>query len=145
MYPMPEGQCLGKQSFQFALYPHAGDYVAGQVQAIADTAVLGTYTTFGGSLPPELLQGSILEVQPSAVRITALKPAEVGDHLVVRLLNDSDTAVDATIKIRLPVKAIEEVDLLEQTAAGNRVKMQKDNTAMLAMGPYEFATLLLKR
>ena len=145
MYPMPEGECLGRQTFQFALYPHTGDHVTGHVHAIADIAVLGPYSILGQALPGDLLQGPLVQVVPPTVRVTALKPADAAEALVLRLLNDSDKPVDATVGIGLPAGEIQEADLLEQPLSAGRPIARKDNTLTLPMRPYEFVTLLLAR
>lgn len=145
MYSWPEGQCLGRQTFQFALYPHTKDYVTDQIHAVAGMTALGLHATLGESFPQELLQGSIVGIEPSAVRITALKPADNNHSLILRLLNDSNTPTDTVLRAHLPVRAIEEVDLLERPIAASRVKFQPDGTARLAMKPYEFVTVLLTK
>lgn len=145
MCPMPEGQCLGKQRFQFALYPHTGDHVTAQVEAVSQTAALGPYPIVGQALPGSLLQDSVITTSPAALRVTALKPADEGDGLVLRVLNDSDQPAEATVRVNLPVSRIVEADVLEQPVPGSRLRQAGGNAVSLRMQPYEFVTLLLPR
>jgi mannosylglycerate hydrolase len=145
MCPMPEGQCLGKQRFQFALYPHIGDHVAAQVEAVSQTAALGPYPIVGQALPGSLLQNSVITTSPSALRLTALKPADEGDGLVLRVLNDSDQPTEAIVRVNLPVSRIVETDLLEQPVAGGRPCRVDGQTTRFPMQPYEFVTFRLDR
>ncbi len=57
---------------------------------------------------PLLAEGdSLLAVEPTTVVLSALKPAEDGDGMVVRLLNPTDQPVTATVRTGLPVAATE--------------------------------------
>jgi mannosylglycerate hydrolase len=145
MHPMPEGQCLGRQRFELALYPHAGQASAAEVQAICETVALGPCAIVGQALPEPLSRDSIVSTSPAAVRVTALKPADEGDGLVLRVLNDSDAPADATVRVNLPISRIVETDLLEQPLAKDRLDQVDGNTVRLRMQPYEFVTLLMER
>jgi len=145
MYATPEGQCLGRQRFRLFLYPHALDHVTAQVQAVAEHAILGPHVTAGQTIPESLLEGSIVETSPGAVRLTAIKPAETDSAIVVRLLNDSQQPADARVRFRLPVKEIREVNLLEQPVSSDRLSRDSDASISMLMKPYELVTLLLKQ
>ena len=58
-------------------------------------------------LPPG---SSLVTVEPEGVLLTALKPAEDGDGLVVRVLNPGNTALDASVTFGVPVADATSVD-----------------------------------
>ncbi len=144
MYPTPQGQCPGRHRFTFGLYPHTADHVAAQVDAISQTVALAPRAILGQPLPAALLENPVVSLSPTALRVTALKPADQGNALVLRILNDTDQPVDATIQVNLPFTRIIEADLLEQPLAANRLARTPTGVT-LPMQPYELVTLLLER
>jgi mannosylglycerate hydrolase len=92
-------QCPGVQVFEYCLVPHNGGYAsAGLSNVAADyiTPVRAVEASRGkGSLP---LEGSLLAVDNLRVRVTAVKKAEIGDDLIVRLFNPTKQSESATVK-----------------------------------------------
>jgi alpha-mannosidase len=119
--PLPEGhyvwQDQGTQHFRYSLLPHAGDWrMAGTVRTAAELnehAISLVETSHDGDLP---LRQTFVHVEPDDVVVTALKLAETGDDLVVRLFETSGRARTATL--RLPVRGRE----LEVSLAGGELK-----------------------
>jgi len=64
-----------------------------------------------GSLPPEL---QFVTLEPAAWVLTALKPAESGEGIVVRFYNSHAAAVSGRVEFGLPVDAVTPVNLLEE-------------------------------
>jgi len=144
MYPVPEGQCHGLQRFRLAVYPHAGDYRTARVPQLAQAFALPVRATLGDRLPREMPVGSpLIEIQPACVRITAFKPAETEQALVLRLLNDSQQPTSGTVRLNLPVKSIVPTDLLERPIESSAVKVLHRDTVALNLKPLEFVTLKL--
>jgi len=85
-------QCLGKQRFRYAIFPHAGDWVQGQVWQAAErfnqafqACQLGP--TKHGTEPCEK---SFLEIQPEGLHVSAIKRSEDGKGWIVRIFNPYD-------------------------------------------------------
>lgn len=99
----PEAQCLGRHGFEYSLIYHTGDWRQGnsygkcdrrthgvRIQQLRDSHQLAVSTenplSFLSSLPPE-------------VRISAVKPAEHGDSVIVRLFSIADKPIYAELKL----------------------------------------------
>ncbi|MFD0713302.1 alpha-mannosidase [Paenibacillus sp. GCM10027626] len=86
-FPTPGAQCIGPYSARFAIVPHRGDYRFAVREAYQFNVPMRAITTsiHGGSLAPELSWAAI-ECDPS-VQLTALKMADSGHGVTVRLVN----------------------------------------------------------
>lgn len=116
-YPeQKDSQCLGEFEARFAIYPHAGDWDAGEVmqEALQHNTLLKSFE-FGssdhGTLPAA---GSFLTLAPSALVLSAVKRGEDGQSVVVRCYNPTDHAVNATLTSVFPITAARTLNLLEE-------------------------------
>ena len=86
----------------------------GRISADAVADELGLRAVPAGP-DPILAEGAEpLRVTPGGLVLSALKPAEDGDGMVLRLLNPSDNEVAAIVDLGLPVMAVESVRLDER-------------------------------
>jgi alpha-mannosidase len=123
----------------YALLPHAGDHVAGDVvrQAYALNAPLRVAGTgaHAGSLPRA---SSLLTVDAANVLVEAVKKAEDGDDVVVRLYECEGREAQAVVRFGFPVAAVSAVDLMEE----NPAPLAVENDAVgMHFGPFEIITL----
>jgi alpha-mannosidase len=141
-YPDPQAD-QGEHDFTYSLLPHTGDYVAGEViqRAYELNVPLRFIATDShpGALPA---QASLLQVDQPNVIVEAVKKAEDGDDLIVRLYESTGATTSATVRISLPVKAAALVNLLEEDATP--ISMH-DGSVALTFTPYEIQTLRLSR
>jgi len=90
----PGAQCPGRQEFDYALVPHAGDWRAAFAEGHAFAAPLRAVSTgrHGGELPAAV---SMVAVEPTTFVLSAIKQAEDGQGWIVRgySLADDVTAV----------------------------------------------------
>ncbi|MHB1000995.1 MAG: alpha-mannosidase [Armatimonadota bacterium] len=90
-----EAQCIGEYAFEYAVYPHAGNWQDAQVwkQAHQHNVPLMTVQTgaHNGDLP---LQYSFLQTSNAEMVISAVKKAEDSDLLVVRFYNTTDDTIE---------------------------------------------------
>lgn len=140
----PEGQCQGEHSFDYAVYPHAGDWKAVYQAAYAwhtpaflrrgdehegylpnevwtdhspdklTDPVRLKQPDLSGDLPPEL---SLLTLEPEVLVLSAVKRSESGDALIVRFYNPTPEAVEATVTLFRPIRAAQLVNLNEEPEA----------------------------
>ncbi len=105
--PTPGAQCLGLHTFRYALVPHAGNYLTAQREAHAFNAPLraaclvqsppaGPANDAEIDLPPT---ASFVQVSPAAVVLTALKPPQQGEGMILRVYNSAQTPVLARVKL----------------------------------------------
>ncbi|MBN2118558.1 MAG: hypothetical protein JW730_18435 [Anaerolineales bacterium] len=84
-------QCLGKQRFRYAIFPHAGDWEKGKVWQASERFNLAFQACQMGPTKhgTEPLTKSFLEIQPEGLHVSAVKRSEGGQGWVVRLFNPS--------------------------------------------------------
>jgi alpha-mannosidase len=120
MLATPGGQGLGEQTARYALLPHAGDWQTDGMtlrEAQAFEAPLRALATEqrAGAHPASW---SFVRVTPDAVAISALKRADSGEGLIVRLYNPAGAAQETTLAFGLPLTDLREVRLDEEPLAG---------------------------
>lgn len=132
-----------EHDFTYSLYPHIGDHVAGGVVRAAyelNVPLRATRTTKhrGGFVGPM----SCIEVDTPNVIVEAVKRAEDGDDLIVRLYECHGSTSKAHIRLNLPCRSVSLVDMLEEHAkklAGKACEVTLEFT------PYAIHTLRIAR
>ena len=81
---------------------------------------------------------SLLRLDTPNVVIEAVKQAEDGDDIVIRLYEATGATVDARLGFWMPVSAVAETDLMETPL---RDLPLVDGGVELAFGPFEIKTL----
>ncbi len=136
--PTPEAQCPGEHTFHYALVPHPGNYLSAYREAHAFNAPLRAVCTdaHAGSLPP---QASFLRVAPSAVVVSAVKPPEEGEGLIVRLYNSASVPLEAQLALWQPFQ--EAAVVPHDEGAPLRTLAREANRLSLLLRAKEIATL----
>jgi len=153
----------GSARFDYALYPHAGDWRTARVPAVArdydeplwiaaEEGLQARPRGAAGSAGVAL--GSFLEVQPDGVQLIACKPAgfaaatwmtPVGKpsppvtRLVLRLWNGTGHAEVAQVRVQHATGRAWLANLLEETGA--RVRVQ-DGVLSIPLGPHAYQTVV---
>jgi hypothetical protein len=94
--PTPGAQCPGAIEARLSL--HAGVDVRS-----LDDAEAGLLAVTAGDAPPLAAGKSLLAITPPEIVLSALKPAQSGDGMVLRLLNPTDAPIEATVRLGLPM------------------------------------------
>jgi hypothetical protein len=144
-YPDQTGaQCQGVHTFEYALYPHEGDWVAGSVVEQARQFNVPMKTAVGGpgegSLPGSL---SLIAIDNPLVELTALKPCEWDDSLIVRLVNRTDVEQSATIQLGFDIASAERTNMKETDSLGDLPV--RDGCVRLVVAPHRIETVRLRR
>lgn len=95
-YATPEAQCHGTYTFHYALVPHGADRRPAEREAHAFATPLRAIATgaHSGTLSPAI---SFVRIEPAALVLSAIKPAEDGRGMIVRAWNSSDEDVAASV------------------------------------------------
>ena len=105
-----EGQMQGEYTFEYALYPHAGDWEEAesyrQAHAFNTPLVIGQAAVAAGELPMEM---SFVDVKDSKFVLSAIKKAEAGDAITVRGFNIST----AKLSTKATIHGAEDVELVD--------------------------------
>jgi 2-O-(6-phospho-alpha-D-mannosyl)-D-glycerate hydrolase len=104
--PTPGAQCLETIEADLSLHPEL------DVRAASD-AETGLVAVTAGDAPLFAAGAPLLEIEPRAIVLSAMKPAEDGSATIVRLLNPTDDRLVARLKIGLPVARVVPVRLDE--------------------------------
>jgi alpha-mannosidase len=129
--------------FTYALYPHAGDPVAGGVIPAAyalNVPLRVAPVVVGAGHAPAT--ASLLQLDTPAVVIEAVKQAEDDDDIVIRLYEATGATVAAKLSFGMPVSAVAESDLMETPL---RDLALADGGVALTFGPFEIKTLRVTR
>ncbi len=130
--------------FTYALYPHAGDAVAGGViragyalnvplRVVPLEAATGGVADRAGAP-----QSTFVQIDAPNVIVEAVKKAEDTADIIVRLYESEHRAAKATLWFGFPVAAVREVNLLERPI---QLLPVDDDTVTVEFGPFEVKTL----
>jgi len=111
---MTLSQCLGDHEFRYAIYPHEGQWDKAEVFREAERlsvplepAQAGAH---GGDLPR---RHSFLNVEPANLILSALKRAEDGKGLIIRLFNPTTKSLEGKLRFFKPIASAHLCDLEE--------------------------------
>jgi len=138
--PTPGAQSLGEHTFEYAIIPHAGDWsqAAGAAYAFAAPLRAVPATVHTGKLPPV---GSLLEVEPESLAVSAIKRSEDGHALIVRLYNNSAGAVKGRVRLGVPCRReVQRVNLNEEPT-DLPLLADGDGWVFVPARPWEIVTL----
>lgn len=135
--------CFGSMEYQIALMPYEGTWEKAEVlraayqHKVMITGIQGV-PLGDGSLPST---GSFISVSGgSSLMIAALKQADDGKGIVLRLWNSSGKTVNAVVKSLIPVKSAERLTLRETSLGKLAIT---GGVIKLAVKPYKIETIRL--
>ena len=133
----------GEHRFRYALLPHGGSFPdAGVVQRAAELGIAPEARPAGpaGSGEQPATASLVTSTSPGAV-VSAVKRADEGDGLVVRLYEAWGGRRRTQLRLAHPVGRAQRADLLEQPQSD--VELTDPTTLDLELRPFEIVTLLL--
>ena len=135
---IPDAQCGGAWRVTFALLPHGTDWAAADAVRQAEHYRLPLLHAPGqASRDMPATEQAGLSIDGHAVALSALR--RVGRELEARLVNLSDDASVATVRLADGVQRAREVDLLGRPS-GADLALDTDELK-LAIGPWEIRTI----
>jgi alpha-mannosidase len=137
-------QDIGHHEFVYGISGHAADWRQGQTdwqaQRLNDPLIAFEVPPHPGALGREF---SLLRVSNPRIRLLALKKAELGDEVIVRLLElDGKPQPDVRISFNAPITAAREVNGQEQPVRPATVNAGALVTSFSAYQPRTFAVKL---
>jgi alpha-mannosidase len=112
LVPTPDAQMLGRHAFDYALIPHEGDWEQAWPEAHRFAVPMRARRVEDGSgaLPTE---GALLALEGPAFVVSALKRAEDGEGVVVRLYNVTSGPASGRVRLVEPFQGAEFVNMEE--------------------------------
>ncbi len=109
---------FGKMVYEYALYPHQGDFRKGNVLNTAYQAKVPLKAIQGVAIKGELPDtASFVTIAPEGkILVSALKQSEDGSGLTLRVWNTTDETLPLRISTILPIKSVDRVRLDETFA-----------------------------
>lgn len=132
----------GHHTFTYSLFPHPGDWRNGTVRAayeLNDPLIVRPFVGQGGTLP---LADSLFQVDTPNVILEAVKRAENGDGLILRLYECYRQRGPVTIWCSRPIIGAWETNLLERNEMA--LPVQGDHAVKVSFTPYQIRTLRLR-
>ncbi|MFD0673842.1 alpha-mannosidase [Cohnella sp. GCM10027633] len=136
IYPDPEAD-RGQHRFTYALLPHGGDWVEGETAPEAWRLNDPMLAVQGRRLGPP---SPIAVEAPPTVQVDAVKPAEDGRGLIVRLHEYGGGQATVRLGYLDGVAACEETDLLERPLGA---AAREGESFAIALAPHEIRTVRL--
>ena len=142
----PEAQCLGAQTFEYAIYPHGSDLRLANPHFEADRHTLKyravQTTAHTGRLPDEFSFLSWVAEEPAgSLKLSALKQSEDGEGIIIRCYNAHEQPVKANLKIAGQIEKAWRTNLNEETESEFPVK---DGTIQVTAKGKEIITIKVK-
>jgi alpha-mannosidase len=141
LYPDP-GADEGHHAFTYSLFPHPGDWTAGNVvsEAFALNSPLIPISVEGDGSQGGMNHFLALDGLP--LSLGSLKRAEDGDGLILRLHEPHGNRGRASLRFPMPLTRIERVNLLEESAEGPDPVLADDRSGVhLDVRPFEVVSL----
>jgi mannosylglycerate hydrolase len=134
MMAVPGAQCRGLLEARMAL-------LGGCDPPAAADAESGLWGVLGGGVPVLPSGASLLTVEPRTILLTACKPAESGDGVVLRLLNPTDVRTTAIVRPGFPFRSATAVRLDEEAVDSEVTR--GDGEIRLELPPRALRSVLL--
>ncbi len=146
----PDAQMPGAWTFEYALIPHAGDWRSNEAEVQRQAQMVQTplravmEQSHNGPLP---LEGSLVELSPGRLVVSAIKRAERKEALVVRFYNPLETEQEATLTIGPAFSDAHLARLDEEPLAAEqqaRLERLSEQRLRARIRPGEIMTVLLR-
>jgi hypothetical protein len=136
----PEAQCPSGIAADLTI--RIGDEGPGETASIAAADELGLRAVPAGKDPLLAADRELLHAEPASLVLSALKPAEDGDGVILRVLNPTESEVGATVRVGLPLHEVTSVRL-DETPDG-RTCERRGSKVTFAVGPHALRTIRLR-
>jgi len=137
-FPTPQAQCLGKHTFEFALWIEKGAFPE---TTLPRESLLFNRPPLLFQLPQTMVTLSgwrLLELDNPRILLSALKKSEWGEELVLRLYNPTPRQESCTLSLGIDVSRVRKLSLLEEE---EEILPLAGKTISLEFGPWEIKTL----
>jgi alpha-mannosidase len=138
---VPGAQMVGRFSFDYSIIPGDAQWRDSIPQAISFNAPLKSMSTsvHPGLLPPV---SSLIENSSKDFLLTTIKTAEHGFDLIIRGYNLSDSPIDTSLRLIVPIKKAELISLNEELIEA--IPISSGGSIDLHVGGHKIVTLRIQ-
>ncbi|MGE5584842.1 MAG: alpha-mannosidase [Bacillota bacterium] len=140
----PGAQCPGKHVFEYAVVLHSGDWASADVHSIVRQFMCPCAAYPGsrhdGDFPDEM---GLLRLGGRGAVVSAVKKAEDGDALVVRVHNPKDQSLSTRLEVGVPLERAYLARFDETPIAPAAFEPGDSRRLLLDLGPKQVVTLVL--
>ena len=143
--PTQDGpQCLGEHTFEYAIYPHTGNWQQGNLYDVTDEYVLPpiAYQFSVHDAGTDPLEQSMLTVEPCNIQIAAIKKSQDAEGIVVRLFNPTGQDVQCRLDFARKIKSACLCNMKE--VRKDKLKVDNDGVIVFPAGSNKIVTILCK-
>jgi alpha-mannosidase len=137
IYPDPYAD-EGDHEFVYAIFPHAGTWRNGTVQAARR---LHSPLRFASARNPAI-QSSLLRLHGDPIELAALKKAEDSNGIILRLYEPHGIRAKTTVETALALKSASVVTILEKT--DQPLAIEDEHRIKLSLRPFQTISLQLE-
>jgi len=141
----PGAQCIGKQMFEFAIIPHAGNWKKSNVHRQVDEYLNPLNARFiaPSDVNKNEYNGECVNIEHEDIMLSAFKKSEDGKYLVLRFWNIAANETDCTVNLGFDVT--EAIGARADETPSHRYQHQliDDHILKIRVGPNEIRTVLL--
>ncbi|GCE23532.1 alpha-mannosidase [Dictyobacter kobayashii] len=130
-----------EHDFTYALYPHAGNHITGNVVRAGYELNVPLQYAQGQPQQGQPTASSFVQVAAENVVVETIKKAEENNDIVVRLYESSGAGTHTAVTINTPLKAVSSTNLLEEV---EQHLQPQDNTVEINFKPFEIVTLRIQ-
>jgi len=138
--PVPDAQCLGQHTFEYAILPQSGSWEASPIyQEENQYSIPIKYLDMpgqSGELPARL---SFIQIKPDQLMVSAIKKAYSNDNLIIRLFNPTGKTVKGNLKIFPGITKAWLADLNEEKQA--KIPVRSNGSIPLNVKPKKIVTV----
>lgn len=144
----PEAQCLGSHTYTYAILPYAGRWTDARLfhEAEAISVPLLAHAVQGERPDLRALRviTPFLTIEEPEIVLSALKPAEDNDGIIVRVFNPLAEPRAATLKFGAPPTGVQLTNLNEEVLPPDQQVFERtDSTVRIAMRPHQVRSIAI--
>jgi len=140
-FATPEAQCLGENTFSYALIPHQGNWAEARISQKTKqykTKILTRQLENQfGNLPNSF---SFIQLEGEHLEISAIKKSEFEDKLLIRVYNPTDRKITGKIKLGFDIHKV----YLGKLDESYREELPYNNGVEIAIKAKEIKTIILE-
>ncbi len=136
-------QCLGTSEFNFALYPHKGNWQDANVYDVTEKYIYSprAYQISkheNGTMPKS--QG-LFEIDNMVIQVSTIKKAQNADGIIVRIYNPNSKTEKCTLRFASDIKNAYTVNMNEEKA--DTLALESEGNISLDVAPCKIVSLLI--